>query len=1035
VGVKEEGREVLPDVYAREIYNLQERYPEDIMVPHDELEVDRELIAAKVPSWLADLSGFFSKSRSRKLPPATVPPVKLELRKPFPFTQSAIYRTPPALAHVMKEAVYKYLADGFIYGIEANGAAPAMLVPKGKQATPRPEDWRFCCDYRITNTCLKPVFCPMPLFTETIERLSKAQFLTKIDIRQAFHRLPVDKESQWMTAFKCRYGTFAWRVLPFGLQQGPAYFQQYINQCLGDALDCYATAYADDVLIYSEDWESHKRHVREVVRRLDAGELQGDIKKSALGVKSINYLGMIIDVDKGVSIHPDKLKAIREWTPEMLKNRRAVRSFLGMINYVRTFYKNASEVELPLNKLLRKDTPFYIGPAQKTAMEELKRLATSAPALGFYNPGRPLTLETDASNEALGAVLLQEDPEGRAQPLGFFSKTLSAAEAAYPIQDKELLAIIRAVQFWRPELTATNFTIVTDHEAIKYYTTKRVLTARQARWAQIMSEFDYIIRYRPGKMNTIADALSRKSLISETEAAKRAEEKWGVVIEPSRIPEGEEIMEDVIFKPKRIPELSVMMMTMAEPETVKLQGWKLYDAIIEENKRENGGEIQKTATGKLVVPKKSGETWLRTILIREAHEPPMRGHSGREKTLEFLSREYHWDGMRADVYTYVRNCLSCRRNKIPRDKTPGLLHPIEAPEQPWYGVVIDGKDMPQDRRGYNYVWAFICRLSKFLVTIPGRKEDTAEKLATRYFSRLAGTMGIPARWYTDRGPQFRSQFLAILNKLAGIEHRFGTAGQAATQGAVEITNQYLDQRLRFYVNHTQDDWSDYLPALDMAHNHSAHDSLEGLSPFEVMFGRAPRSVLAELRSEPVRQDMETLPEAMKERINNMRDIWEQASKAIKEAQDRQARQANRKRREPDFIVGDMVMVSKRGWLTDKPSIKLDSPWAGPYKILEAKGYSYLVDLPDSVKTSHILHASRLRKAPSDPLPGQNTPPPPPLMVDKQEEWEVEKVLAARVHRGRLQYQVEWRGWDPDLTFYNAEGFKHAPVKLLEFHEQ
>ena len=119
------------------------------------------------------------------------------------------------------------------------------------------------------------------------------------------------------------------------------------------------------------------------------------------------------------------------------------------------------------------------------------------------------------------------------QPVGFYSKTLNGAETAYPIQDRELLAVVKGIEFWRPELTATPFTVITDHEALKFFTTKRLFSNRQARWAQILSEFDYDIKYRPGKENRVADALSRKSVESSTVAAKREEERWGTVVDPA----------------------------------------------------------------------------------------------------------------------------------------------------------------------------------------------------------------------------------------------------------------------------------------------------------------------------------------------------------------------------------------------------------------------------------------------------------------------------------------------------------------------
>ena len=226
-------------------------------------------------------------------------------------------------------------------------------------------------------------------------------------------------------------------------------------------------------------------------------------------------------------MYPDKVVAIRKWKPSDLTSRSQVKSFLGLINFIRLFCEHASEIERPLSRLTKKGVEFKIGKEEAQAMEKLQAMATEAPVLTFFDPARDTTLETDASSEAVGAALFQTDERGRQQPVGFFSKTMSPAETCYPIQDRELLAVVRGVEFWRPELTATPFTVLTDHEALKYFTTKRQLSTRQANWAQILSDFNYRVRYRPGKENLVADALSRKSEGITTVKAKREAERVG----------------------------------------------------------------------------------------------------------------------------------------------------------------------------------------------------------------------------------------------------------------------------------------------------------------------------------------------------------------------------------------------------------------------------------------------------------------------------------------------------------------------------
>lgn len=160
-----------------------------------------------------------------------------------------------------------------------------------------------------------------------------------------------------------------------------------------------------------------------------------------------------------------------------------------------------------------------------------------------------------------------------------------------------------------------------------------------------------------------------------------------------------------------------------------------------------------------------------------------------------------------------------------------------------------------------------------------------------------------------------------------------------------------------------------------------------------------------------------------------------AREASASAQRSQERQANKKRRVVDFDVGDKVYVDKSGWTTDRPTTRLDSQHAGPFTIVRKQGSSFEVDLPEGIKASRVLHAKRLRKAADDPLPQQHVEPPPPENINGEPEYEVQEVLGSRISRGKLQYQVCWRGCDPDDTYYPAENFKNAPTRLLQFHEK
>lgn len=971
-----------------------------------------KLVRSKLPAPIAHLEGFFSKKASTKLPPSRPGyDVVLELEKPTKGSPPQ-FRTPVQYMPLEKETVDELLKIGFIERCMDPNAASVLFVPKAHGS-----DRRFCVDYRWLNQFLKQQLVPAPDLNGTFFNNRNAKRWTKIDIIRAFNRLLLSVDSRHLSAFRTRQGTFRWKVLPFGLKVGPAWWQRFINAQLNELLDLFTSAYADDVLVSDSDKDeaAHWPKVEEVIYRLAKADLQGDINKSEFNVTKVNYLGMVMEAGKGLRIDPDKIKAITEWRIEELTNRTAVRSFLGLCNYVRMFVHHASTVAGPLNDLLKKDAPFEIGPAQQQAFQQLKDLCAKDPVIAFFVPDRRTRLEADASRNGVGAIVWQLQPDNQWKPTGYFSKTMTLTERAYPIQDRELLAVVLALEHYQAELLGSRLEVVTDHQALTYYATKRLLSTRQVRWAEFLSNFDIQWRYRPGSENVGADALSRKTAEIPTVKERERAERTLILIDPGKIAGVREV------DPPN-----------ATAKASPLTGAELVDKILKENEAQELGRHQ----GRIVVPEVARDgTFLWTALIREAHEPKVFAHAGQNKTIQTLKRRYFWDGMTKTIRQYIRNCHACCRHKTRHDRTPGLLHPLPVPNAVWEHVAVDGKDMPRDKHGYDYVWAFVCKLSKIIVRLPARKTDNAERLASRYYQKVYSLLGVPAAWYTDNGGPFVSAFMAKINELTGTKHRFGSALHPQTQGSVEITNQELDQNMQFYVDHYQTDWSDHLPAIDFAHNSSWHSSID-MAPLKVLLGQDVRDPLSSDLPEDIgdiMNDQQTRARKIVEQAKRVQDLARENALA---SQRRQEAQANKKRRPVDFGVGDHVFLKKKGFATNAPTTRLDARWAGPFKITEVRGFSYVLDLPPSFKSKNLFHADRLRKAPMDPLPGQRIDPPPPEDINGEAEYLVERVKASRLFgRNRtLQYQVDWVGGDPDDVWYPAKNFKNSPVRLNDFHK-
>ncbi|XP_044724307.1 reverse transcriptase (RNA-dependent DNA polymerase) domain-containing protein [Hirsutella rhossiliensis] len=320
----------------------------------------------------------------------------------------------------------------------------------------------------------------LPLIEETLRSLSKAKWLTKLDVIAAFHKIRVEEGDEWKTAFRTRYGLYEWLVTPFGLTGAPATFQRYINHTLRDFLDEFCSAYIDDILIYSSgSLADHRNKVRQVLARLRDAGLQIDIDKCDFEAKSVKYLGFIVEAGKGIRVDPEKVQAIQQW--------QRPRSVKG------------------------KDAVFAWSKECDKAFEELKALLTSAPVLAQWDPDRETIVETDSSGYVTGGALSQKGDDGIMRPVAFFSKKNAPAECNYPIHDKELLAIIRCLEHWDAELRSVkSFTVLTDHLNLRYFTKKQQLSERQARWAETLSRYSFTIKHRPGKEAVVPDTLSRR---------------------------------------------------------------------------------------------------------------------------------------------------------------------------------------------------------------------------------------------------------------------------------------------------------------------------------------------------------------------------------------------------------------------------------------------------------------------------------------------------------------------------------------------
>lgn len=343
---------------------------------------------SKVPSEYHDFADVFDKGKASQLPPHRPYDLKIELEEGTSPPLGTIYSLSPVELEALRKFLDENISAGLLKSSSSPHGAPVLFVKK------KDGSLRLCVDFRGLNQITKKDRYPLPLIADLLDSPSRAKVYTKIDLRSAYHLVRIAEGDEWKTAFRTRYGSYEWLVMPEGLTNAPAAFQRFVNSVFADMLDICVIVYLDDILIYSEDLASHKKHVREVLLRLCKHRLYAKPEKCAFHTTSVEYLGYLLSPD-GLTMSSEKIQAIVNW-PEPRKVKD-IQSFLGFANFYRRFIFNYSDIVVPLTRLTRKGILWNFSEDCRKSFEALKKAFTSAPILTHWIPNVPIVVETDAS--------------------------------------------------------------------------------------------------------------------------------------------------------------------------------------------------------------------------------------------------------------------------------------------------------------------------------------------------------------------------------------------------------------------------------------------------------------------------------------------------------------------------------------------------------------------------------------------------------------------------------------------------------------
>ena len=956
-------------------------------------------VPVDVQPLLEEFSDVFPATLPDGLPPDRGDAMKIETDPNADPPVRPVIRLSIAELDELRKQLDELLRKGFIKPSTSPYGAPVLFVKKKDGAL------RLCVDYRGLNRITRKNRHPLPRIDELIDRFRGARYFTKLDLLSGYHQQRVFEPHTHKTAFRCRYGHFEFNVVPFGLTNAPASFSNMMLKVFNPVLDKWVVIYLDDLLIYSKTKADHLRHLRSVLTLLRTNGLYVKLSKCLFMQEQTEFLGHVISKD-GVHTNAGLVKAITEW-PRPSKQKE-VQQFVGLAQFYQQYIKKFAAIALPLTALLGEGTAFSWDEDKERAFNSLKEAISKAPVLRIFDPDLPSTVETDASGFAIGAVLFQTDSNGVSRPVAFTSRKLNSAERNYPTHEQELLAAVHALKTWRYYLDGSHFIVYTDHATLRHFPTQPKLTRRQARWMELLQEYDFDFKYKRGADNIVSDALSRRP--DHQEPRPLSLNSLNIMLDLG-------LRQRLIDSYSDDPKIGPIYQSCLQGSCPSR--YSLHEGLLCVTRRNQT---------LVCIPQKAD---VRLSLLHDAHDSAISGHLGFQKSYDQLRRCVYWPQIVQDIKKYVETCEECQRNKPSLQRPAGLLQPLEIPAQRWETVTMDFiVQLPKTPRGHDAITVFVDKLSKQVHFVPSKTTDTASDVARLFFDNVSRLHGMPTTIVSDRDSKFGSRFWKELHRLLDVKLAMSTAFHPQTDGQTERANQTLETILRAFVDQKQTNWDLLLTTAEFAYNNSIN-ATTGYSPFFVNMGFHPRVPMSLLQPP-------TSPNpSVQEFVSSQSTTLSLTQDQIQRAQVRQAQNADARRRDHSFAVGDQVLLNTDDITVaatrNQPARKLQPRFIGPYTIIEQHfPVSFRLELPPSMKIHDVFHVDRFRDyKPSPESLGPRAPSqPPPEIIDNEEQYEVETILDHQYRNRRKEYLIKWKGYSREQSTWEPESSLNRCKQIL-----
>jgi len=680
---------------------------------------------------------LFSEKEARILPPSRYVDHAIPLIEGSKLPFGHMYSMSDSEVKEVRKWIDENLSKSFIHASSSSVASPILFVKKKNRSL------RLCVNYHALNNIMVKDRTLLPRIEETLNYIHGCKYFTRLDLRACFNQIRIKEGDEWKTAFRTRYGLFEFLVMPFGLTNAPATAQRFLNDTLREYLNIFCVCYIDNILIYSRTLKEHKQQVRKVLQKLKEAALFIKPEKYEFSVQKTTFLGFIIS-EEGLEMDPEKVNPVLNWeSPKSVKN---IQCFLGFTNFYRCFIHRYSHLCQPLFNLLCKDVPFGWDAACEQVFDSLKKAFTSVPILHHFDPELETLVETDTSDYVTSGILSQKHLENNKlvlHPVAFISKKMTPTECNYGIGDKELLAIINALEKWHIYLHQLSrpFTILTDHHNLQTFTLKALLSHRQAKWTQEIAQYSFKILFYPGKDNGKADALTRRCRDLPEEGDDHAHRVQALIPAAKfSLSAASTCHDDDIMDAIKHDKLSQEILQALR------DGVNLHKTIpLGECQYEN----ELLLVNKLGYVPDSPDFYLR--ILKNCHDHPAAGYPGYALTYELVSQDYWWPKIRQTIAQYIRNCDTCTRIKLACHVPYGLLKPLQVPFRKWLSIslyLVTG--LPTSNR-FDALLVVVDRLSKMAHYIPTTTDVNSKGIARLFLDNIFKLHGLPDSIVSDRG--------------------------------------------------------------------------------------------------------------------------------------------------------------------------------------------------------------------------------------------------------------------------------------------